>query len=271
MLELGEQFPERFGDVGATLHLALDDQAQGRALDAADGEEVGAEAAGRERDRAGQRRPPEQVDVLARGAGVGQRVAQVVEVVEGPQKFLFGRRRVAGAEDFQRPRGGVLTAAERRVGVEHLLQGLEPDQLALAVEVGRDHQLVGPFGHFFDRFDDVFVGRLLDQVGVDQIVEIRLLPVRVALGEGGAEHVALQADRHFLVALGVRPGVEGDFVALVFLRAAARRAQDLGDFFRAAVLLGDDQSHRAARVAGPRGRPLGPLPGDSTPAAGRSA
>ena len=110
VLELGEQFPERFRDVGAALHLALDDQAQGRALHAADGEEVGAEAAGRERDRAGQRRPPEQVDVLARGAGVGQRVAQVVEVVEGAQKFLFGRRRVARPEDFQRPRGGVLTA-----------------------------------------------------------------------------------------------------------------------------------------------------------------
>ena len=89
------------------------------------------------------------------------------------------------------------------VGVEHLLQGLEPDQLALAVEVGRDHQLVGLFGDFLDRFDDVFVGRLLDQLGVDQVVQVRLLPVRVALGEGGAEHVALEADRHLLAAFGV--------------------------------------------------------------------
>ena len=101
VLELGEQFPERFGDVGAALHLALDDQAQGRALDAADREEVGAEAAGGERDRAGQRRAPEQVDVLAGGAGVGERVGELVELAEGALDLLLGQRRVAGALDPQ--------------------------------------------------------------------------------------------------------------------------------------------------------------------------
>jgi hypothetical protein len=80
VLELGEQLPEGLGDVGAALQLALDDQAQGGALDAADGEEVGAEPAGGEGDRAGQRRPPEQVDVLAGGAGVGERVGELVEL-----------------------------------------------------------------------------------------------------------------------------------------------------------------------------------------------
>ena len=196
VLEPGEQLPERFGDVGAALHLALDDQPQRRALDAADGEEVGAEAAGGERDGAGQRRAPEQVDVLTGGAGVGERVGELVELVEGALDLLLGQRGVAGALDLERALAGVLAGAERRVGVEHLLQCLKPDQLALAVEVGGDHQVVGLLRHFLDRFDDVFVGRLLDQLGVDQVVEVGLLPVRVALGEGGAEHVSLEADRH---------------------------------------------------------------------------
>ena len=67
--EVGEELPEGLGHVGAALELALDDQRQRRALDATDGEEVGAEAAAGERDGAGQRRAPDQVDVLARGAG----------------------------------------------------------------------------------------------------------------------------------------------------------------------------------------------------------
>jgi hypothetical protein len=115
--------------------------------------------------------------------------------------LLLGQRRVAGALD---PQGAVLGALARpqlRVGVEHLLQRLEADQLPLAVEVGRDHQLVGPLRHFADRFDDVLVGRLLDQLGVDQVVQVGLLPVRVALREGRAEHVALEPDRHLLAAV----------------------------------------------------------------------
>ena len=254
VLELGEQFPERFRDVGAAFHLALDDQAQGRALHAADREEVGAEAAAGEGDGAGQGRAPEQVDVLAGGAGVGERVGERVELVEGAVDLLFGQRRVAGALDPQAAVGGPLAAAERRVGVEHLLQGLEPDQLALAVEVGGDHQLVGLFRQFLDRFDDVFVGRLLDQLGVDQVVQVGLLPVRVALGEGRAEHVALEADRHVVVAFGVRPGVERDFEG--FVLAVGALAEGLGDLLGAVVLLGDDQSHGAARVAGVSRLPL---------------
>ena len=97
--ELREQLPVGLRDVGAALELALDDQRQGRALDAADREEVGAEAAGRERDRAGQRRAPDQVDVLARGAGVGEVVGELVEVREGALDLVLGQRRVAGALD----------------------------------------------------------------------------------------------------------------------------------------------------------------------------
>ena len=88
--------------MGAALELALDDQRQGRALDAADREEVGAEAARRERDRASERRTPDQVDVLAGGAGVGQRIGELVELAEGALDLVLGQRRVAGALDPQR-------------------------------------------------------------------------------------------------------------------------------------------------------------------------
>ena len=190
-----------------------------------------------ERDRAGQGRAPEQVDVLAGSAGVGERVGEFVELVEGALDLFFGQRRVAGAQDFQRAGAGFLAGAKGRVGVEHLLQRLEPDQLALAVEVGRDHQLVGFLGDFADRFDDVLVGRLLDQLGVDQVVQVGLLPVRVALGEGGTEHVTLEPDRP-VIAVGVAPGVERDFEGFVAGRAAL--AEEGRDLLGAVVLLGDD-------------------------------
>ena len=54
MLETGQKLPVGLWDVGATLELALDDQGQGRALNPADGEEVGAEAPGGQRDGPGQ-------------------------------------------------------------------------------------------------------------------------------------------------------------------------------------------------------------------------
>ena len=95
--ELGEHLPVGIGDVGAALELALDDQPERRALDAADREEVGAEAAGRERDGAGQRRAPDQVDLAAGLGGVGEVVGELVELVEGALDLVLGQRRVAGA------------------------------------------------------------------------------------------------------------------------------------------------------------------------------
>ena len=225
--EAREHLPVGLRDVRAPLELALDDQRQRRALHAADREEVGAEAAGRERDGAGQRRAPDQVDVLARLAGVGEVVGELVEVGEGALDLLLGQRRVAGALD-RRPRRE-LALGDRGVRVEDLLERLEADQLALAVVVGRDHDRVGVLGHLADRLDDVLVGRLLDQVGVDQLVEVGLLPVRVALGEGRVHDVALEADRHVL-AVAVGPGVERDLVGRVGLGLAA--AEDLGDLLR---------------------------------------
>ena len=206
MGELGEHLPVRLRHVRAPLELALDDQRQGRALDAADGEEVGAEAAGRKRHRAGQGGAPDQVDVLARRARVGEVVGELVELREGALDLVLGQRRVARPLDrrARRQHGAGVVAVARvgggdpRVHLEDLLERLEADQLALAVVVGRDHDRVGVLGQLADRLDHVLVGRLGHELGVDQVVEVGLLPVRVAVGEGDAHHVALEPNRHLL-------------------------------------------------------------------------
>ena len=78
MLELREHLPVRLGHVRAPLELAVDDDRERRALHAADREELRAEPAGGERDEARQRRAPDQVDVLARLAGAGERLGEPV-------------------------------------------------------------------------------------------------------------------------------------------------------------------------------------------------
>ena len=86
--------------MGAALELALDDEAQARALDAADREEVGSEAARGKRDGACERCAPDQVDVLAGGGGVSEFVGEVVELTEKASlDLLLGQRGVAGAPE----------------------------------------------------------------------------------------------------------------------------------------------------------------------------
>src|SRR5207342_3114008 len=92
---------EGFGDVSASFQLALDDQAQSRALHPSDREKVRAEAPGGERDGPGKGGAPEQIDVLTCRAGVGKRVRELVEVVEGLNDLGAGQGRVAGALDSQ--------------------------------------------------------------------------------------------------------------------------------------------------------------------------
>jgi len=154
-----------------------------------------------------------------------------------------------------------LGSGQLGVRLNDLLQRLEADQLALAVEVSRDDQVAGVLGDLLDRLHDVLVRRLFDQRRVDQLARVDLLPALVVLGVGGIENVALEADRG-LRALGVLPLVVGDLVGGGLLGGSA--AEDLRDLLRAVVLLGDDQAHCPSTVAtltsatdavpGPRGR-----------------
>ena len=110
MLEGGEHLPVGLGHVRAALELALDHDRERRALDAADGQELRAEPAGRERDEARQRRAPDQVDVLARLAGARERLGELDEVGESLLDLLLGERGEAGARDVRSQRPFSLTS-----------------------------------------------------------------------------------------------------------------------------------------------------------------
>ncbi len=171
--------------MGPPLEFALDDQAEGRALNPADGKVVGSVGLADQRNGAGEGGAPDQVDVLTGRGGVGQRVGEVGEVGECALDLFPGQGGVAGAANGR---------LEIRVDFEAGLQGLEADQLALTVEVGGDDQAVGGLGLFLDRLDHVLlaVGRPGDQRGVDQAgdqVELPLL-VLLALREGALDGVA---------------------------------------------------------------------------------
>jgi hypothetical protein len=115
-----------------------------------------------------------------------------------------------------------LGRGEAGIRLDDLLQRLEADQLSLAVEVGRDHQVVGVLGDLLDRLDDVLVDRLLDQRRIAQVARIDLLPALVVLRVGGIEHVALEADRA-LGPFGALPLVVGDLEGRALLGGASWR------------------------------------------------
>ena len=237
MLERGPHFPEGLGHVRAPLQLALDDDRKRRALHAADGQELRAEAAGRERHEPRQRRAPDQVDVLARLTGAGQRLRQLDEVGERLVDLLLREGGVPRALDAGRE-ADVL--GQLRVRVEDLLERLEADQLALAVVVGRDHHRVGVLRLLAQCLVDVLLDGLLDQLGVDQLARLDLAPFRITLRERGVHEVALEAD-HTLAAVLVLPAIVRNAVAFVLLGLAS--GQDLGDLLGAVVFFCDDQLH----------------------------
>ena len=161
MLERGEHLPEGLGDVCAPLQLALHDDRESRALHAADRQELRAEATGGERHEARQRRAPDQVDVLSRFAGAGQRLRKLHEVGERVVDLLLREGRVTGALDSGRE---AHVLGQLGIRVEDLLERLQADQLALAVVVGGDHDRVGVLGLLAERLVDVLLDGLLDQL-----------------------------------------------------------------------------------------------------------
>ena len=221
MLELGEELPEWLGDMGSTLELPLDDQAEGRALDPPDREEGGAVGLGDQRDRPGEGGAPDQVDVLTGTGCVGQRVGELVEVGEGAFDLFLGQGRVT------RP---FKCGFQVRVDVEANLERFEADQLAFAVEVGADHQAVSLLRFLLDRLDHVLLAvdragleRRVDQAG-DQ-VKLPLL-VLLLLRELAPDEVAAGAD-HGGFAIGILPAENRNGERLLLSRSAVR--EDLRD------------------------------------------
>src|SRR5215216_8069197 len=134
VLEASLYLPVRFGGESAALALALGDEHEGRALDTAYGEEGVPVALRRPRDPAGQGGAPNQVYILPRLTRRRELLGDLDELVEGPRHLTFSKRGEARPLDM---------VHELRVGLECQRQRVDTDKLALPVEVGRDHHLVG--------------------------------------------------------------------------------------------------------------------------------
>ena len=259
------------------LALALDHQGERRGLHTAGGAHVAKAAEFGEREIAREHRAPDEVDMLAALAGVGQVLVERHEVIEGRGDLGLGERRVLGT-------------AHRQVGrdLAHLVERVGADQLALAIEVRGDHHGVGLFGEVLERADELLLGRHLDDGRPGKIRQALELPaldgdavgqVRAALalvrraretvGHIGRQDLALlghrvpalffieedrlakigrqdmtgQADGHALLALPIK-AVDRGVIDLVFLGFA--RGKTLGDLARGVVLLGDDELHGEA-------------------------
>ena len=164
-IELAADNPVVLRHEGQPLALALADERQRGGLHAPRRAHIAIAGELHQREVAGEHRAPNEVDVLAGGTGGSQVVVHGHQVVESPLDLLFGE-------------GGIAGAAHRRRGV-HLAtagQGIGADQLALAVEVGGNHDGVRLLRQILQRADDVLLlGQLLDG-GVHQIRQRLHLP-----------------------------------------------------------------------------------------------
>ena len=128
--------------------LALDHQGKRRRLHATGRAHVTKAAKLGERQVAREHRTPNEVDVLAALAGVGQILVERDEIIEGLRDLGLGKRRILGAGDRQVGRN-----------LAHLVEGVRTDQLALAIEVRGDDDTVGLLGEVLERTNEFLLGR----------------------------------------------------------------------------------------------------------------
>ena len=254
------------------LALALDHQGECRRLHAAGRAHVTKAAKLGERQIAREYRAPNEVDVLATLAGVGQILVERDEIIEGLRDLGLGKRRILGAGDRQ-----------VRRNLAHLVESVRTDQLALAIEVRSDDDAVGLFGEVLERADELLLGRQLNDGCPGEIGQALKLPAldgdaigkerltlgvvgrtSQAIGHVGRQHLAVlsnripaqlfieqhavakigrkdvtgKTDRHALLALPLKT-VDGGVVHLVLF--GFTRGQTLGDLTRGVVFLGDDE------------------------------
>ena len=173
--------PVVLGHEGLDLLLAVDNQGQGRALDPSDGQEPLAQPGGGERDEPGERRAPHQVDVLPGLAGLGEVLVQQVRVGERLLDLLLGQRRELRATDV-----GVV------VDLPYQVLHVRPDELAFAVVVSRYHHAVRHLREPLQRTGEHLLRGDLQELGVDQVSWVDLLPLPVLLGEIDLQYVAAE-------------------------------------------------------------------------------
>ena len=168
--------PVVLGNKRQALTLARHDEGERRRLHAARRAHVAVARELHEGEVAREHRAPDKVDILARCAGGRQIDVKLHEVGERVGNFLFREGGVAGARD-----GG---------GRVHFLDARErigADELALAVEVRRDHDGVRLLREVLQAADDFlflrkFLNRRVDQVR--QRVHLPPFELHAVFGEG---------------------------------------------------------------------------------------
>ena len=273
------------GDEGAALELAVDDQTQRRRLHAADRQVVGAVAVGGQRHEAREDGAPDQVDVLTGVGRLGEvevdrrrlgerrldlfggerRVARRARAGRRPSPASIAltrsspgassgptpRRRRRGAALRRRPCASSSRAGRRgcrlRASPRRIVEGLVADQLALAVVVGRDDELVGALRRRAQRGERARRRRRRpprrgpgSRIICSSVLEA---PAPVRVGEDALHHVAAQSDRRGRRAVPVETVGPHLLAAAAVLVHAHPAAEDLGDLARGGILLCDDEPH----------------------------
>ena len=157
--------PVDLRDERLALELARHDQRERRRLHASGRLHVAVAGELGHRQVAREHGAPHQVDVLARLAGLREALVDLDELRERTLDLVLGDRREPRALD----RRLLVDVANERCGIA-------ADELALAVEVGRDDDLVGLLGSVLQRADELALGGHLADRGPDQVRERRQLP-----------------------------------------------------------------------------------------------
>ena len=152
MLEVALDHPIVLGHKRHALALASDDERKRRGLNAARAAHVAVTSEFHDSEVAREHRTPDEVDFLTALARCGQIFIELHEIREGMRDFFF--------------RDGRIARTEYRRGIVHLLdlaERVRADELAFAVEVGRDNDFVGLLGQVLQAANDVlFLRQLLD-------------------------------------------------------------------------------------------------------------
>jgi hypothetical protein len=230
--------PEVLGYERFALAFAVDDQFERRRLHTTGGKHVAPGAlrrlVGREREVAREHGTPDEVDIATRGSRRCEVVVERAYLVERALDLLAGDSGVAYAVD-----------RHVRVRVEYHTTSVRADELALAVEVGRDRDMIRLLGQIAERLDDAFLRGVVRQRGIDQVGHAHgrvEAPLGVLLGKIDSHDVAFEADADPVLAIAAEP-VHGRGVDLV--RRGFTDSEDLGQLLGGDVLFGDDKLHRA--------------------------
>src|SRR5208282_5395787 len=153
-----DDLPERGGNELLDRLVPFDQQRERGGLDATDGQEALAPLLGGEGKVAGQEGTPDEVDLLARFGRLGERSVELFEMREACLDRVARERAVLGPLHLD-------------LGMDLLeeLEALEPDELALAVEVGRDDDAVELADDRLEGRDDPRLGDPLERPGLEEL------------------------------------------------------------------------------------------------------